>query len=532
MQLTANLIEILNRRIFVAEITIKDGLIESVASISDEADPSLPYVLPGFVDAHIHIESSMLVPSEFARLATPHGTVAVVTDPHEIANVMGVEGIDFMLDNAQQVPLKCCFGAPSCVPATVFETAGATIDAASIGELLQRDAIGYLAEVMNYPGVLSGDAEVLAKIAHAKRLGKPVDGHAPGVTGEDAVNYIGAGITTDHECTTYEEAAHKRDHGMKILIREGSAAKNFDALHPLISESPAEVMFCSDDKHPDELLVGHVNLLVKRAIDCGHDLFDVLRAACVNPVQHYGLNVGLLSTGDPADFILVDDLQQWQVRATYIDGKLVAENGETKIIAVPTKEINQFKCSLKSAADFATEVIDEQQPVIRAIDGSLVTIRETATYPFDKDDDILKLAVINRYSDGVPATAWIRGFGLRAGAIASCVGHDSHNILAVGVDDDSLAAAANLVIGQQGGIAAVSPEGSLQLPLPIAGIMSGDDGRTVAAQYEAIDGFVKELLHCPLSAPFMTLSFMALLVIPSLKLSDKGLFDVESFDFV
>ena len=532
MRCKANWIQILQRKITPALITVQDGVIESIEVLGDSPDDSLPYVLPGFIDAHIHIESSMLVPSEFARLATPHGTVAVVTDPHEIANVLGVAGIDFMIDNANQVPLKCNFGAPSCVPATSFETSGATIDAAAIGELLERDDIGYLAEMMNYPGVLQSDAEVLAKLDHAKRLGKPIDGHAPGVTGDDAIHYIAAGITTDHECTEYSEAVHKRDHGMKILIREGSAAKNFDALHALISESPADVMFCSDDKHPDDLAIGHINLLVRRAIELGHDLFDVLRVACINPIEHYRLNVGQLRVGDPADMIVVDDIKQWSVSATYIDGKLVAENGQSRIDSVDVKPINQFHCSEKSASDFAVNVQGDNVPVIGAVDGSLVTLRDSAPFPIVAGDDVLKLSVINRYDDGAPAVAWIRGFGIKRGAIASCVGHDSHNILAVGADDESLAKAVNQVIAQQGGIAAVSDDESVSLPLPIAGIMSGDDGHAVAKKYEAIDAFAKEQLGCTLTAPFMTLSFMALLVIPSLKLSDQGLFDGESFAFV
>ena len=532
MQLKANLIQILQRKITPAQITVQDGKIESIELLGDEVDDSLPYVLPGFIDAHIHIESSMLVPSEFARLATPHGTVAVVTDPHEIANVMGVAGIDFMIDNANQVPLKCFFGAPSCVPATSFETSGATIDAEAIGKLLQRDDIHYLAEMMNYPGVLFSDAEVLAKLEHAKRVGKPIDGHAPGVTGDDAITYISAGITTDHECTQYDEAVHKRDNGMKILIREGSAAKNFEALHPLISESPAETMFCSDDKHPDDLAVGHINLLVRRAIELGHDLFDVLRIACINPIEHYRLGVGQLRVGDAADMILVEDLEEWSVSKTYINGELVAENGLSKIESVSVEPINQFHCTEKSTNDFAIDVSGDSVPVIGAVDGSLVTLRDSAAFPIAAGDDVLKICVINRYSDGQPAVAWIRGFGLKQGAIASCVGHDSHNILAVGVDDESLAKAVNLVIAQQGGISAVAGDENVSLPLPIAGIMSGDDGHTVANEYETIDAFAKQQLGCTLTAPFMTLSFMALLVIPSLKLSDKGLFDGESFTFV
>ena len=516
------------------------------------------YIMPGFVDAHIHIESSMLVPSEFARLAVLHGTVATVSDPHEIANVLGVEGVEYMIDNGSRVPLKFFFGVPSCVPATSFETAGAVIDSRQVEALLQREDLRYLAEMMNYPGVLHGDPEVLAKVAAAQRLGKPVDGHAPGLMGEEALRYIRAGISTDHECFTEEEARGKLKAGMRVLIREGSAAKNFDALigllpqyyegsaaknfealYPIIDEFPDKVMLCSDDKHPDELLLGHIDRLVARAVAMGLDLFKVLRVACINPVSHYALPVGSLRAGDPADFIVVEDLREFQVMETWIDGTLVAKDGQVlfdePLISCP----NRFAVREKHPADFRLPYLGPAARVIGVRDGELITddLRlqipqaDTAFQESDTERDILKITVVNRYADAPPAVALVHGFGLKSGAIASSVAHDSHNIICVGTADDSICAAVNAIISHRGGIAVIGPPQNRVLPLPVAGIMSDREGRWVAAEYAEIDRLAKTL-GCKLSAPFMSLSFMALLVIPSLKLSDKGLFDGTVFEFV
>lgn len=506
-------------------------------------DQSLPYAIPGFIDSHIHIESSMLVPSEFARIASIHGTVATVSDPHEIANVLGVSGVEFMVENGKRVPLKFCFGAPSCVPATAFETSGAVVDSLAIRQLLQRHDIGYLAEMMNYPGVLYHDDEVHAKLEAAKECGKPIDGHAPGLTGAQAAAYANAGISTDHECTSLAEALHKIACGMKILIREGSAAKNFEALKSLVSTHPGEVMFCSDDKHPDSLALNHIDQLVRRSIASGADLFDVLRVACINPIEHYRLPVGQLRVGDPADFIVVDDLSAFNVRQVYIDGELVAENGVTNIDPIPIEVINHFECSQKSPSDFEIRCSLPNSlvtvNVIEAIDGSLLTEKQTALLPVrdgrvlaSPPNDVLKIAIVNRYRPALPSVAFVRGFGLWLGAIASSVGHDCHNILAVGADDESLCMAVNQVIECRGGIAATDGRKTKCLPLPIAGIMSDRDGHWVANQYQMIDQFTKQILGSPLAAPFMTLSFMGLLVIPRLKLSDMGLFDGEAFEFV
>ncbi|MCS4434862.1 adenine deaminase [Aquiflexum gelatinilyticum] len=530
------LVDISNREIFSAEISVEKGKIVSIRKVAE--DKTLPFLLPGFIDAHVHIESSMLVPSEFARLAVPHGTVATVSDPHEIANVCGMEGINYMIDNGNQVPFKFYFGAPSCVPATPFETAGAEISVTDIHDLLERKEISYLAEMMNWPGTVHRDPIVMEKIALAKQHGKPVDGHAPGLRGEVAAQYASAGITTDHECFTLEEALDKVKLGMKISIREGSAAKNFVALIDIIDDYPDMVMFCSDDKHPDNLAISHINELVVRAVANGKNVFDVLKAACITPVQHYNMDVGQLQLGDPADFIIVEDLRDFKVFQTYIDGQLVAENGKTLIPRIYNPIINNFNTGLKTVENFKLLAKGNKVRVISALDGQLITpelqgeilIKEgfAESNPLS---DILKLTVVNRYQEAMPAIAFIKNFGLKSGAIASSVGHDSHNIIAVGVDDASICRAVNLLIQEKGGISAVNEKEEMVLPLPVGGIMSPNDGYEVAQAYTNIDKMAKDMGSF-LKSPFMTLSFMALLVIPDLKLSDKGLFDGQRFEFV
>ncbi len=543
LEVEGQLVDIINRKIYLANVSISKGKIQKITPLethkkSPFAETHLPFILPGFVDAHIHIESSMLTPYEFARQALVHGTVATVSDPHEIANVCGLDGIYYMIENAKDAHLKICFGAPSCVPATTFETSGASISPADVEQLLLRDDIYYLSEMMNYPGVLFKDPEVMEKIAIAKKYGKPVDGHAPGLTGEKAIQYIAAGITTDHECFTKEEALHKIKNGMKILIREGSAARNFEALHELISEYPDKVMLCSDDKHPDELLLGHINLVVKKALQKGHTIFDVLQCACINPVNHYNLNVGLLRVNDPADFIVVENLNDFTILQTYINGELVADKGVCILKSNSHDIINNFSVDEKSVADFRIPAKGNTLHVIEAIDGQLITKpvsapvkNENGFAVADVASDILKICVVNRYRDAQPAIAFIKNFNLKSGAIASTVAHDSHNIIAVGVDDDSICRAVNLLIKNKGGLSVVNGNDEKVLPLPIVGLMSNLDGETVGKLYSELDHKVKEM-GCLLRAPYMTLSFMALLVIPSLKLSDKGLFDGEKFEFV
>ncbi|MDP4281108.1 MAG: adenine deaminase [Bacteroidota bacterium] len=531
--ISGNIVDPVGERIFPGTLFIQDGVI---TEIREEMTGESRYILPGLIDAHIHIESSMLIPSEFARAAVIHGTVATVSDPHEIANVLGTEGVRFMIRNGKKVPFHFYFGAPSCVPATPFETAGGNLGVEETEELLQMDEIWYLSEMMNVPGVLFKDPAVMAKLDLARKYGKPVDGHAPGVTGKQASEYYAAGISTDHECFTLEEAVDKIRRGMHILIREGSAARNFETLCPLINEYPDQVMFCSDDKHPDDLLRGHMNELVKRSIRKGFNPLKVIRCCTLNPARHYHLDTGMLQKGDPADLILVDTLENFNVNATYIRGEKVAENGKSLIAGIDEEPVNQFNAHPVTEKDFYIEDHPGNIRVIQALDGQLIT-KEIQTKPRIVNDemtndtkrDILKIVVINRYKDALPAKGFITGFGLKHGAIASSVAHDSHNVIAIGADDKSLTNAVNLVIKNKGGIAVVNGNDSEILPLPVAGIMSTRDVFTVARMYENLDQKAKEL-GCPLKSPFMTMSFMALLVIPELKLSDKGLFDGRKFE--
>lgn len=537
MIVKGQIVDLEEQVVFPGAIEVEEGMIKKIRRLEEDLSEA-SFILPGFIDAHVHVESSMLVPSEFARLAVVHGTVATVSDPHEIANVMGLEGVNFMIENGKKVPFKFYFGAPSCVPATPFETAGATLGLEEVRQLLRRPEVKYLSEMMNYPGVLQRDETVMAKIQAAREMGLPIDGHAPGLRGEDAESYISAGISTDHECFTYDEALEKLQLGMKIIIREGSAARNFEALIDLLPHYPDRIMFCSDDKHPDDLVNGHINQLAARAVAKGHDLFQVLRAACINPIEHYDLEVGWLREGDPADFIEVEDLENFTVKATYIDGRRVAAAGETLINRTKARILNNFHTEKKAPADFTVPAKGEDLHVIQAIDGEIVTgsftapaKRENGVVISDVERDLLKIAVVNRYTDARPMVGFIQGFHIRGGALASCVAHDSHNIVAVGVDDQSLSRAVNLIVENKGGISAVKGAEYKSLSLPVAGIMSDRDGYALADDYSDIDLFVRDRLGCSLAAPFMTLSFMALLVIPDLKMSDQGLFDGKAFQF-
>ncbi|HRP89519.1 MAG TPA: adenine deaminase [Edaphocola sp.] len=536
--LKANFVDLQNNSIYPAAVKINNDRIEKITRIEGQFEE---FIMPGFIDAHVHIESSMVSPQAFSQAACVHGTVATVSDPHEIANVCGLKGIQYMIDNAKKAAIKIHFGAPSCVPATNFETAGAIINAKDIEQLMQSSDIYYLAEMMNFPGVLSNDKEVLQKIAVSKKSEKPIDGHAPGLRGSEAANYIAAGISTDHECTTMAEAMEKASLGMKILIREGSAAKNFDALMPIFHHFPKQIMFCSDDKHPDELIKGHINQLVRKAIALGYPLFDILRAACNTPIEHYKLPVGQLRIGDYADFIIVKDLKDFEVKQTYINGKCVAENGKSNEVFAPPELINQFKRTKIEKEALSLKINSEQNTIsvkaIVALDGQLITEEESVALPIinkeiqaDPLKDTLKIVVCSRYQNTPPAIAFIKRFGLKSGAIASSIGHDSHNLIAVGVDDISIQKALNIIIENQGGISVCNGDESYCMPLPIAGLMSNKNAFDAATEYQMLDLKAKQL-GASLSAPFMTLSFMALPVIPKLKITDKGLFNVNNFNF-
>ena len=557
MNISGNIVDVINNEIFKGTLIIKNGRIDKIIKGKAENDH---YILPGLIDAHIHIESSMVIPSEFARAAVMHGTVATVSDPHEIANVMGMEGVRFMINNGNKVNFKFYFGAPSCVPATEFETSGAILGIEETDELLKMNDIKYLSEMMNFPGVIYDDINIQAKLSLAKKQGKVIDGHAPGLRGNDLKKYIDAGISTDHECFTIEEAREKIGMGMKVLIREGSAAKNFETLIPLIDEFPDMIMLCSDDRHPDDLVKGHINELVKRAIkrqkpaekDDVTKLINIIRSCTLNPKEHYKLDTGMLQTGDPADFITVDNLENFNVLATYINGEKVAEAGKTFIKSIIEEPINNFHCKKISLNDIAVKADSEYINVIGAKDGQLITEHIIAKAKIENnriassaENDILKIVVLNRYKkedtryktqdkttiSNLPVVGFVKGFGIKQGAIASSIAHDSHNIIAVGVEDDYIVKVINRIIEMKGGIAYANNTEESFFPLPVAGIMSNDDIFKVSDIYSKINYSLKKA-HIALLSPFMTLSFMALLVIPSLKISDKGLFDADNFKFV
>lgn len=534
-KISGNIVDPLNDTIYSGTIEIADNRIIDIKKNSQ----SYPhFIIPGFIDSHIHIESSMLTPYEFARLAMQHGTIAALADPHEIANILGIAGINYMIENGSLSPFKFYWGASSCVPATPFETSGSKIDSHQISELLERPDIKFLSEVMNVQDVINNKPEVMAKIALAKKYGKKIDGHAPGLLGPDLKKYINAGITTDHESTTLEEALEKINFGMKILIRQGSAAKNFEALMPLIEKYPTECMLCSDDKHPNDLLQGHVNELVKLGLKNNILVMKLLYAASVTPVKHYNLDVGLLQIGDPADFLLVNNMQDLTILETYINGDIVSDKGIALLPEYKPIIINNFQANKKIISDFKIAPKPGKICVIKAINGQIYTDKLLVEPKIVENNivsnieqDILKLAVINRYTNAAPALGFIKNFNLKRGAIASSVAHDSHNIIAVGTSDKELCRAINLIIEYKGGICAVDQDAEFIFPLPIAGLMSDQQALEAASQYSFLNNMAKTL-GSDLNAPFMTLSFMALLVIPKLKLSDKGLFDSEQFEFV
>jgi adenine deaminase len=534
MKVAGKLVDIHKRRIYPATISISNG---KIAATEEAVNNEQLFILPGFIDAHVHIESSMLTPGSFAMASVPHGTIGAVSDPHEIANVIGIEGVKFMIDDGKKSPFRFYFGAPSCVPATDMESSGARIGSKEIETLLGSTDIRYLAEMMNFPGVINGSEEVIEKIKIARRHKKPVDGHAPGLSGEPLRKYIKTGITTDHECSSIEEAIEKINLGMKIIIREGSAGRNLNALKALYAEYPDMIMLGSDDIHPEMLQKRHLEKLVASLVEEGFDLFNVLRSVTINPVLHYSLDAGLLRPGDPADFIVVDDLRKMNVLETWINGEKVFDRGVVLFEYKPAGQVNKFNCSPISAEDILIKNKGREMRVIAAFDGELFTkeiIHETGAETIidsDTENDILKIIVKDRYLDSKPAVGFIKGFGLKSGAFASSVAHDSHNIIAIGTNDKDLLAAVNEIVKMKGGLTVSSSGTTNSLQLDIAGIMSTKSCQEVATEYEDLSAIVKDL-GCTMSAPFMTLSFMALLVIPELKLSDRGLFDGIRFKHV
>ena len=524
----------INKAQISGRLIIENGII---VKIENDNSVKGPIILPGFVDSHIHIESSMLLPVEFSRVAKMHGTIAVVADPHEIANVAGVEGINFMINNSKDAEIKFYFGAPSCVPASPFDDCYKVLDSSEIEKLLVRDDIYFLGEMMNFPGVIYSDQDVIKKIEAAKRNGKQVDGHAPGLKDDSLSKYISAGISTDHECFTLEEAKEKISKGMKVLIREGSAAKNFNTLHPLIEMYPEFTMVCTDDCHPEDLIDGHINNLVKRSLAFGYNIFDVLQVVSANPIKHYGLDLGLLQVGDYADFIVTDNLDNLNILANYIRGINILEQ-KTPVL----KETNKFNLgyTFTKQIDFENLKLSPKTNKIRSIEvieGELVTkevVYQIKTHNqsviSDIENDFLKIVVVNRYKEKQISVGFIKGFGLKKGAIAESIAHDSHHIIAVGVDDSSIFKAIEYVINKKGGVCYYDEKDVLGLPLPIYGLISDESATTVAENYKEINSKVARD-GCKLKAPFMTLSFMALSVIPNLKITPKGLFDVNQFKF-
>lgn len=534
MIIQGQIVDVFARTTYPGEIQIDNGRIAEIRKT--ESAPER-YIMPGFVDSHVHIESSMLSPARFAEMAVKHGTLATVSDPHEISNVMGIEGLNFMIENAKTVPMQFFFSAPSCVPATAFETSGANIDAAQIAELMKREDIWYLGEMMNYPGVIYDDAEVHAKIKASLAAGKPVDGHAPLLMGDDLKKYADAGISTDHECTNIEEARAKIALGVKVLIREGSAARDFDALWPLIDSNPNEVMLCTDDCHPDELQKRHINLLATHALENGADIYNVLMASAINPVLHYKLPLGLLREGDSADFIVVEDLKNFRLIESYMKGDRIFANGSATFSAGFSDHPNKFLRQKIKISDIELKAEKSKIKVIEAGDGDLLTRSsvvevkvENGMVISDPERDILKIVVASRYDNNPPAIGFIKGFNLKKGALASSIAHDSHNLIAVGVDDEEIAEVLNMVIKSKGGLAAVSGDEKIHLPLEIGGLMADAPGEEIAASYKALNEFAARC-GSGLKAPYMTMAFMALLVIPELKLGDKGLFDGLKFEF-
>ena len=531
---SGNIVDPVSKRIYKGQIKVGDGVIKEINQKDDVNDV---YILPGLVDSHIHIESSMLTPQNFSDAAIRFGTVATVSDPHEIANVLGEEGVNYMIENARDSQIKFFFGVPSCVPATGFESSGAKIDSKQVKNLLQRKDLYFLSEMMNYPGVIYQDPEVHRKINSAKEAGKRIDGHAPGLRGKDLDAYVKAGISTDHECFSLREAEEKLDKGMYIQIREGSAAKNFESLYSIIDKNPDKIMLCSDDLHPDDLVKGHINLLLKRCVEKKIDLFNAIRSVSVVPVNHYNINVGLLQVGDPADFILVNNLTEFQVLKTVIDGKIVFTRGDFPIKKKPQKLVNKFFVNEVHEENIKVQARGSRIKVIQIIDKELITKSiisdakiENNCIISDVKNDILKIVVQNRYEKEPPSVGFIKGFELRKGGFVSSIAHDSHNIIAVGTEDRIITELIHWVNKNRGGISVHTGQEIIGLNLPVAGIISDKPASEVAEMYLRLNNAAREM-GCPLEAPFMTLSFMALLVIPELKIGNKGLFDVNHFKF-
>ncbi|MEM4524889.1 MAG: adenine deaminase [Methanothermobacter sp.] len=533
--LKGNILNVFTGDIYPAEIIIENGMIKIVRKIKGDFDGIL---LPGFIDAHTHIESSLMTPSSFAEATIPHGTTAVISDPHEIANVMGLEGIDFMIEDSKRVPLKFFFTAPSCVPSTEFETAGARIGINEIEALLERDEIVALGEMMDFPSVISEDPQVIEKIKAAKRACKPIDGHAPLLSGDDLCRYVEKGISTDHESVYAEEAREKIELGMKIMVREGSSAKNLQELAKVGGD-----FLVSDDMEPGDLIEGHMDAILRKAVEYGIDEVEAVRMVTINPADHYSLDFGAIAPGKSADIVLVDNLKNFTVKKVFINGELVAKDGE-KLFKVKGKERTppQGKIRIKglesSRLGIRASGNRARVRVIKVFEGQIITsesihelpIRDGIVQPLP-EDDILKVSVIDRYGHGNIGNGFVEGFGIQEGALASTVAHDSHNLIVVGTSTDYMMRAVEILRRSGGGLVAVALDESMHLRLPVAGLMSHERVNILACKARQLNDFVADM-GSSLSNPFMTMSFLSLLVIPQLRLSDRGLFNVEERRFV
>ena len=531
-----NIVDVVSKRIFKGELRVQGGFISSIKELENVPDC---YILPGLVDSHVHIESSLLIPSRFADLVVRKGTLGVVTDPHEIANVLGEIGIDFMINDASKTPLEIRFGVPSCVPATPFETSGFKLGSNKVESLLKREEVVCLAELMDYPGVIRRDLEVMKKIVAAKRLGKKIDGHAPGLKGEDLKKYAAAGVSADHECSTIEEALDKIRLGMMIQIREGSAAKDFEALYSLIESHPDCVMLCTDDTHPDDLFEnGHIDNLIRKGLEKGCSLMNLLRASSYNAIKHYGLDLGLLQLRDSADFIIIDNPESFKVQSSYMKGNCIYKDGEVLFESHNEILLNNFYRKEIKLEDIQVEAKDCDVHVMTVSDGNLVTgwgsgrpKVEEGKLVSDTNKDLLKMVVMSRYNNEKPVVGFAQGFGFKKGAISASIAHDSHNIIAVGTKDSDILNALNTLIELKGGMVASEGNETRSVKLDVAGLMSNKRGEDLLVEYTYLSDFTKTF-GSSFHSPFMTLAFMSLLVIPKLKLSDKGLFDVEQFKLI
>lgn len=530
-----NIVDVLTGEIFPGRIGHEGGVITSVERTPG---PFRSFLVPGFIDCHVHIDSSLLCPSRFAEAAVPHGTTAVVTDPHEIANVLGVPGIAWMREDAACAPFRVFFTAPSCVPATPFETSGATLGPAEVEKLLAEDDVVALGEVMNYHGAIARDPDVMAKIRAARVSGKPIDGHGPLLAGNALREYLSLGISTDHECTGAAEAFEKHDLGMRILVRDGSAAKNLAALAPFARMH--EFLLVTDDILASDLLAGHLDTRLATAVSLGVEPLHALRAATIRPAEHYRLPLGAMAKGRKADAVRVADLSSFAVEEVYIGGTLVAAGGAAAFAPRPVPMPGAIRIAPKGADDFALPASGRSAKVrvIRVIPDEIVTGSETADLRVehgrvvpDAGRDVLLISVVNRYREAPVASGFVSGFGLKTGAIASSVAHDSHNIIAVGTNPGDMAAAVGAIVRESGGLAACGGGSATVLPLPLAGLMSGDPPRDVHERLERLHAAACGM-GCVLPRPFMTLSFLSLLVIPRLKIGDRGLFDADAFRFV